>query len=284
MLCTMSRFFSSNSELDLIKKLVENSFRSIDEGMYDVINFDRTHDVMSLTNNIHYMINIRKVPIITEVKFSSPSKGNIVDSQKVNPVDIANQMISGGAVGLSVLTQKYFFNGSVNNFTVIRKNASIPMLMKDIIVSENQIDCAKKIGADYVLLIKTVFDKNLAEGSIEKFSEYSRRKGLNVLYEVHLENEFKEILDFKVGRNDLIGINNRNLDNLKIDLKTTENLLKKYDKGSNLIVSESGIENTEQIRYLKKAGADAFLIGTSIMENHENISSKVKELVNDTSS
>ncbi|MGE5781591.1 MAG: indole-3-glycerol-phosphate synthase [Nitrososphaerales archaeon] len=280
----MSRFFSPDSESNLIQKLVKNSFRSIDEGLYELRNFDRTHDAMSLTNNIRSMINIRKVPIIAEVKFSSPSKGNIVDSQKVNPVNIANHMISGGAIGLSVLTQKYFFNGSVNNFVVIRKNANVPMLMKDIVVSENQIDCAKKIGADYVLLIKTVFDKNLAEASIEKFSEYSHRKGLNVLYEVHLENEFKEILDFKVGRNDLIGINNRNLDNLKIDLKTTENLLKKYDKGSNLIVSESGIENTEQIRYLKKAGADVFLIGTSIMKNHENISSKVKELVNDTSS
>lgn len=280
----MSRFFSPDSESNLIEKLVKNSFRSIDEGLYEVANLDRTHDAMSLTNNIRSMINKRKIPIITEVKFSSPSKGSIVDSQKVNPVNIANQMIRGGAIGLSVLTQKYFFNGSVNNFIVIRKNASVPMLMKDIIVSENQIDCAKKIGADYVLLIKTVFDKNLSEGSIEKFSEYSHRKGLNVLYEVHLENEFKEILDFKVGRNDLIGINNRNLYNLKIDLKTTENLLKKYDKGSNLIVSESGIENTEQIRYLKKAGADAFLIGTSIMENHDNISSKVKELVNDTGS
>ena len=280
----MSRFFSPDSESNLIEKLVKNSFRSIDEGLYEVANLDRTHDAMSLTKNIRSMINKRKIPIITEVKFSSPSKGSIVDSQKVNPVNIANQMIRGGAIGLSVLTQKYFFNGSVNNFIVIRKNASVPMLMKDIIVSENQIDCAKKIGADYVLLIKTVFDKNLAEASIEKFSEYSHRKGLNILYEVHLENEFKEILDFKVGRNDLIGINNRNLDNLKIDLKTTENLLKKYDKGSNLIVSESGIENTEQIRYLKKAGADAFLIGTSIMENHENISSKVKELVNDTNS
>jgi len=280
----MSRFFSPDSEPNLLEKLVKNSFRSIDEGLYEVANFDHTHDAMSLTNNIRSMINIRKVPIITEVKFSSPSKGNIVDSQKVNPVNIANQMISGGAIGLSVLTQKYFFNGSINNFIVIRKNASVPMLMKDIIVSETQIDCAKKIGADYVLLIKTIFDKNLAEASIEKFSEYSYRKGLNVLYEVHLENEFKEILDFKVGRNDLIGINNRNLDNLKIDLKTTENLLKKYHKGRNLIVSESGIENTEQIRYLKKAGADAFLIGTSIMEKAENISSKVKELVNGTSS
>ncbi|HJS64087.1 MAG TPA: indole-3-glycerol-phosphate synthase [Nitrososphaeraceae archaeon] len=280
----MSRFFSPDSESNLIEKLVKNSFRSIDEGLYEVANFDHTHDAMSLTNNIRSMINIRKVPIITEVKFSSPSKGNIVDSQKVNPVNIANQMIGGGAIGLSVLTQKYFFNGSINNFIVIRKNTSVPMLMKDIIVSENQIDCAKEIGADYVLLIKTVFDKNLAEASIEKFSEYSYRKGLNILYEVHLDDEFKEILDFKVRRNDLIGINNRNLDNLKIDLKTTENLLKKYDKGRNLIVSESGIENTEQIRYLKKAGADAFLIGTSIMEKAENISSKVKELVNDTSS
>jgi indole-3-glycerol phosphate synthase len=280
----MSRFFSPDSESNLIEKLVKNSFRSIDEGLYEVANFDHTHDAMSLTNNIRSMINIRKVPIITEVKFSSPSKGNIVDSQKVNPVNIANQMISGGAIGLSVLTQKYFFNGSINNFIVIRKNTSVPMLMKDIIVSENQIDCAKEIGADYVLLIKTVFDKNLAEASIEKFSEYSYRKGLNILYEVHLDDEFKEILDFKVRRNDLIGINNRNLNNLKIDLKTTENLLKKYDKGRNLIVSESGIENTEQIRYLKKAGADAFLIGTSIMEKAENISSKVKELVNGTSS
>ncbi len=280
----MSRFFSPDSESNLIEKLVKNSFRSIDEGLYEVANFDRTHDAMSLPNNIRSMINIRKVPIITEVKFSSPSKGNIVDSQKVNPVNIANQMIRGGAIGLSVLTQKYFFNGSINNFIVIRKNTSVPMLMKDIIVSENQIDCAKKIGADYVLLIKTVFDKNLAEASIEKFSEYSYRKGLNILYEVHLDDEFKEILDFKVRRNDLIGINNRNLNNLKIDLKTTENLLKKYDKGRNLIVSESGIESTEQIRYLKKAGADAFLIGTSIMEKAENISSKVKELVNGTSS
>ena len=280
----MSRFFSPDSESNLIEKLVKNSFRSIDEGLYEVANFDHTHDAMSLTNNIRSMINIRKVPIITEVKFSSPSKGNIVDSQNVNPVNIANQMIGGGAIGLSVLTQKYFFNGSINNFIVIRKNTSVPMLMKDIIVSENQIDCAKEIGADYVLLIKTVFDKNLAEASIEKFSEYSYRKGLNILYEVHLDDEFKEILDFKVRRNDLIGINNRNLNNLKIDLKTTENLLKKYDKGRNLIVSESGIENTEQIRYLKKAGADAFLIGTSIMEKAENISSKVKELVNGTSS
>jgi len=83
-----------------------------------------------------------------------------------------------------------------------------------------------------------------------------------------------------LDKKDLIGINNRNLDNLKIDLQTTEKLLKKYDKGKNIIVSESGISNSDQIKQLKNAGADAFLIGTSIMEENKQIAIKIKELVN----
>ena len=275
----MSHFFKINNERNILRKLAENSFRSIDEGLYD-LDFDRSHDTLDLTNDIYAMNKIRKIPIITEVKLASPSKGQIVSNEKMDLIDTTKQMVKGGAVGISVLTQKYLFNGSIDNFVTIRKNVSIPMLMKDIIVSENQIDCAKKIGADYILLIKTIFDKDLAEGSIEKFSEYSHNKGLNILYEVHSEDEFKEILDFKSEKKDLVGINNRNLDTLKIDLKITEKLLAKYDKGRKLIVSESGIEKIEQIRYLKNAGADAFLIGTSIMENNKNIELKVKELVN----
>jgi len=275
----MSRFFTINNERNILRKLVENSFRSIDEGLYD-LNSDRSHDSLDLTNDIYTMNQIKKIPIITEVKLASPSKGEIVSNEKVDLIDTTQQMVKGGAIGISVLTQKYLFNGSINNFVTIRKNVSIPMLMKDIIVSETQIDCAKKIGADYILLIKTIFDKDLAEGSIEKFSEYSHNKGLNVLYEVHSEDEFKEILEFKSEKKDLVGINNRNLDTLKIDLKITEKLLAKKDKGKKLIVSESGIEKIEHIRYLKNAGADAFLIGTSIMENNQNIEFKVKELVN----
>lgn len=275
----MSRFFTINNERNILRKLVENSFRSIDEGLYD-LNSDRSHDSLDLTNDIYAMNQIKKIPIITEVKLASPSKGEIVSNEKVDLIDTTQQMVKGGAIGISVLTQKYLFNGSIDNFVTIRKNVSIPMLMKDIIVSETQIDCAKKIGADYILLIKTIFDKDLAEGSIEKFSEYSHNKGLNVLYEVHSEDEFKEILEFKSEKKDLVGINNRNLDTLKIDLKITEKLLAKKDKGKKLIVSESGIEKIEHIRYLKNAGADAFLIGTSIMENNQNIEFKVKELVN----
>ena len=277
----MSKFFSSNSE-NLVKSLVENSYKSIDEGLYNITNIDYSHEPLNLKTNILDLKGKNKIPIITEIKFSSPSKGVIMNRENANLLSISREMIKSGAVGLSVLTQKYLFNGSLNNFVLIRNDTSIPMLMKDIIVSEIQLDCAKKIGADYILLIMTIFDKNFAEGDLDKFVNYAHKKGLNILFEVHHEDEFNEILNFNLDKKDLIGINNRNLDNLKIDLQTTEKLLKKYDKGKNIIVSESGINNSYQIKQLKNAGADAFLIGTSIMEKNKQLGIKIKELVNIT--
>ena len=274
-----SKFFSSNSG-NLVKSLVENSYKSIDEGLYNINNVDYSHEALNLKKNILDLKGNNKIPIITEIKFSSPSKGVIMNRENANLLNISREMIKSGAVGLSVLTQKYLFDGSLNNFVIIRNDTSIPMLMKDIIVSEIQLDCAKKIGADYILLIMTIFDKNFAEGDLDKFVNYAHKKGLNILFEVHNEDEFNEILKFNLDKKDLIGINNRNLDNLKIDLQTTEKLLKKYDKGKNIIVSESGISNSDQIKQLKNAGADAFLIGTSIMEENKQIAIKIKELVN----
>ena len=274
-----SKFFSSNSE-NVVKSLVENSFKSIDEGLYNITNIDYSHEPLNLKKNILDLKAKNKTPIITEIKFSSPSKGVIMNREGADLLSISREMIKAGAAGLSVLTQKYLFNGSLNNFVMIRQDTSIPMLMKDIIVSEIQLDCAKKIGADYILLIMNIFDKNLAEGDLDKFVRYAHKKGLNILFEVHHEDEFNEILKFNLEKNDLIGINNRNLDNLKIDLEITEKLLKKFDKGKNVIVSESGINNTNQIKQLKNAGADAFLIGTSIMEKNKQIAIKIKELVN----
>ncbi len=266
----------------MIKKLAENSFKSIDEGLYNISIIDFSHDPLSLKKKILDYKAKSQIPIITEIKFSSPSKGVIMNkSNDMDLLNISREMIKGGAAGLSVLTQKYLFNGSINNFVTIRRHTPIPMLMKDIIVSEIQLDCAKNIGADYILLIMSIFDKNLAEGDLDKFTEYAHKKGLNILYEVHRENEFKEILKYNLKKHDLIGINNRNLDDLQIDLQITEKLLNKFDKGKNVIVSESGINNSNQIKQLRNAGADAFLIGTSIMEkNEKNISHKIKELVN----
>lgn len=266
---TLSKFFSRETGL---KTLADNSYKAVNEGFYDADKYDYTsHTVISLKKVI---LTCNHVPIISEIKFSSPSKGKILDQSEISPKDLAIQMTNSGSIGISVLTQPYLFDGSIHNLASIRKSVKVPLLMKDIIVSEVQIDAARKIGADGILLIKTVFDKGFAEGSLEKFSDYATKKGLEVITEVHSEDEFKEILK---NKNQLIGINNRNLNTLKVDISVTIELLQKFDKQKNIIISESGISNSDDIKKLRSIGVDAFLIGTSIMESG-NVFEKIKEL------
>lgn len=147
--------------------------------MYDADKYDyNSHSVISLKRII---LTCNHVPIISEIKFASPSKGRILDQSKINPKDLAIQMTHSGSVGISVLTQPYLFDGSIHNLASIRKSVNVPLLMKDIIVSEVQIDTAKKIGADCILFIKSVFDKGFSEGSLEKFSDYAMKKALKSL-------------------------------------------------------------------------------------------------------
>ena len=267
-----SRFSRSSYSL---KVLADNSYRSISEGRYDVEKeYQLSHEPLSIRKSI---LRCSHAPLITEVKLSSPTEGNLSASlNETNIASAAQEMADNGAVALSVLTQPHLFSGSIKHLSAIRKCVSVPILMKDVIVSEVQIQSAKKIGADCILLIKSVFDSDLAEGSMEKFSAQARAKGLSTLVEVHSENEFKEVLE-ESANYDLIGINNRDLNTLEVDLDVTRRLLEKYDKGKNIIVSESGIKLPNQIVLLKEAGADAFLIGTSIIKSG-NISSKVREL------
>jgi len=263
----MSKFVRNDVS---IKRLVENSFKAIDEGAYET-RHSFTHDAISLKKAI---LSCPHAPLITEVKFSSPSRGKI--RSKSSSAEIAATMVQSGAIGLSVLTQPYLFEGSVEYLAAIRRSVSVPLLMKDITVSQVQIDAGKKIGADCILLIKTVFDQNLAEDSMEKLAEYATKKGLQVLVEVHSEQQFGEVLKAKYA---LVGINNRNLDNLQVDIANTERLLKKHGKNKSVIISESGIGKPQDIQYLRNAGADAFLVGTSIMETGD-IAGKVAELYN----
>jgi indole-3-glycerol phosphate synthase len=267
-----SRFFRLNYGL---KILTDNSYRSINEGAYDIERGSHlTHEPINIRKSI---LMCQHAPLITEIKLSSPSRGRLSASiNEKTMITAARGMVDSGAAALSVLTQPYLFSGSIKHLARIRKHVEVPVLMKDIIVSEVQIESARKIGADCVLLIKSIFDLGLAEGSIERFSSLVRSKGLSTLVEVHNEKEFKEVLEDSENY-DLIGINNRNLSTLEIDLDISMRLLKKYDKGKNIIVSESGITSSEQILSLKNAGADAFLVGTSIIES-EDISSKVLEL------
>ena len=253
---------------NILEKLVNNSRKAIDNGIYN-ISESLSNSGMDLGKII---INSQHAPLITEVKFSSPALGNI--RKMTDPVDIALKMVSGGASALSVLTRPFLFDGSPEVFMKVRKVVEIPMLMKDITVDKIQIDAAKKIGADYFLLIQSIFDKKMVP-EMDELIDYGHKNGVKVIVEAHTTKEFENACKTNA---DIVGINNRNLDTLKIDLNTTKNILDKSDS-SKIIISESGIESNDDIRFLHKCGARGYLVGTAIMKN-DNIEQTVRGLVN----
>ena len=253
---------------NVLEKLVVNSRKAIDNGIYDIIETLPKSEIdleESIRNNVH-------ASLITEIKFSSPAEGGIREIS--DPLQIAESMISGGAQAISVLTQPHLFNGSPEYFIKIRKNVKVPLLMKDVMIDKTQIDAAKKMGADYFLLIQALFDKGFVN-DMDELINYGHKNGLKILLESHTKTEFENALKTDA---DIIGINNRNLDTLEINLETTKQLLENFDK-SKIILSESGIESSDDIRFLHNSGADAFLIGTSIMKSPD-IQKTVSELVN----
>jgi len=272
------RFFNTKS---MLKTLVKNSIKAIDDGMYE-INGDReysNHTCLSMRNSI---LKCNQNPLLTEIKYASPSRGTLVDYNEMNVEEIATTMEKAGAVGISILAQPHLFNGSINNILRARKYVTLPILMKDIVVSDVQIKAAKKAGADCILLIKTVFDSNLSEGSLETMAEYAKKIGLEVILETHDEIEFSDAVKTNSKSKkpfNLIGINNRNLTTLEVDLDTTVRILSENSKSNNIVISESGIKDRADIIKLKSAGADAFLIGTTLMEKSKELGQKIKELV-----
>jgi indole-3-glycerol phosphate synthase len=147
--------------------------------------------------------------------------------------------------------------------------------MKDIIISPTQLEAAAKIGADAVLLIQTLFDRGYGECDVHEMIDQARFKNLEVLLETHTEQEFQRAIETKAP---LIGINNRDLKTLRIDLGVTQRILKKNADHGKIVVSESGIQTPADLRFLWKCGAHAFLIGSAIMLA-DNIEKKVQEFV-----
>ncbi len=260
----------SNLDFDnFLDFLAANAYMSISEGYYDI-----DTDIDSSKHDLKQSISqCSKNAIIAEVKFASPSQGIIQTNESA--VSAAKAMFRGGAVGLSVLTEPKQFLGSLDNFMKIREAVDLPLLMKDIIVSKKQLDVAPKIGADIVLLIQSLFDMGRCKSTLEEMITYAHSKDLQVLLEVHDKEEFEKAIQSKA---DLVGINNRNLETFSVNLSTTKNILESSNKCDKIIVSESGINTAKDVRLLRKAGANAFLVGTSVMKNID-ITSKVRELV-----
>ncbi len=260
-----------------LAELVYAAKRAVDSHAYD-ISFHLHYKRSSLKEAIASCKGKGINAIIAEVKFASPSMGKLRDSSQYNLHYIVKEMVDGGAVALSILTQPNYFHGSLDNLLNARIVSDIPLLMKDIIVSEKQIEAAYHAGADAILLIYSVFSKGLIDYTLDYMIDKARSYGLEVILEVHDEHELDDALKSNA---DIIGINNRDLNTMQIDLNTTVRLLSRLDdkkKGSKYIISESGITSKEHVLYLKRFNIDAFLVGTAIMSS-DNIKSKVKELV-----
>lgn len=256
---------------DFLDTLAANAKKTVESGYYKNLQTTASYPKISFKAAIK---ECKANPVITEIKAASPSLGTIRSA--INPAEIAQSMQRGGAVGISVLTEPTYFNGSLQTLVQARAAVALPILFKDIIISKEQIDAAAKLGANAVLLIQGLFDKGHAEASEAEMIAYVHSKGLEVLLETHTEEEYISALKTDA---DLIGVNNRNLDTLKTDLATTQQILNAQGKQGRTIVSESGIKTPGHLQFLRGCGADAYLVGSSIMLT-DDIEAKVMELVN----
>lgn len=205
--------------------------------------------------------------IIAEFKRQSPSKGTI--NGKVSPLEVISSYENFGASAVSVLTDLDFFGGSADDILKIRNCIQIPVLRKDFMIDEYQFYEAKSIGADVILLIAAC----LSPQQVREFTALSHELGLEVLLEIHSEEELKHIhpdIDFA-------GINNRNLKDFKVDLQHSVDLKNKLPEGI-LSVAESGIYREEDFKYLKEKGFDGFLMGEYFMKD-ENPGNKFSEFI-----
>ena len=208
--------------------------------------------------------------VISEVKKASPSKGLICPN--FHPVEIAKEYEKSGANAISCLTEEYYFQGSSEYLAAIRKAVNIPVLRKDFIIDEYQIYEAKVLGANAVLLIAAV----LSPAQMQEYSELAHELGLECLVEVHNEDEYKKTTSFVP---DMLGINNRNLYTFDVDLNTTGRLAEIVGEQS-VLVSESGIKNNEDMKKVRALGADAVLIGETLMRSG-NIGETLRSLRED---
>ena len=254
---------------DFLDTLAMDATKTIDSGYYKAES-PRKNTKISLKQAI---LKCKHNPIISEIKAASPSLGTIRNN--INISYIAKAMEKGGATGISVLTEPKHFNGSLAALKQARATTKLPLLMKDIIIVADQIEVGAQIGANAVLLIQTLFERGYCEMSVEKTISFAHLKGLEVLLETHTEQEFQTAVETEA---DLIGINNRSLKTLKIDLNTTRMILEKNKTPNKLVVTESGIKNPADLKLLKSYGANAFLIGSSIMLS-KNIGEKIEEFV-----
>jgi indole-3-glycerol phosphate synthase len=248
--------------MNILDQIIEQKRKEVSDkkSLYPVKLLEQSIFFSSPTVSLKkYVQRDDKTGIIAEFKRKSPSKGVINAYAPVERTTIG--YMQAGASALSVLTDKQFFGGSNEDLTVVRKYNFCPILRKDFTIDEYQIIEAKSIGADAILLIAAV----LSPAQSKSLADFAHTLGLEVLLEVHDEDELKSNLE--VGA-DLIGVNNRNLKTFDVSIEISKRLAALIPKGV-VKVSESGISSPKTILELRQYGYEGFLMGENFMKHSQ---------------
>jgi indole-3-glycerol phosphate synthase len=253
--------------MDILSKIVADKYKEVDlkKSLIPIKQLEASALFQSETFSLANALRNSETGIIAEHKRRSPSKGTI--NQNTNVGQVAKAYQKAGVCGMSVLTDIKYFGGSLEDLQLARASVEMPLLRKEFIIDEYQILEAKANGADVILLIAAVLSKE----EIKQYSELAKSLNLDVLLEVHNEEELHKSI---MPSLDMLGVNNRNLKTFEVSLNTSKTL-------SNMIpddfvkVSESGISSIEAIQDLKQFGYQGFLIGENFMKtDNPGISAK----------
>lgn len=248
-----------------LEEIVEIKKKRIEERALNIEDLKFKIKIQDVRPSFYQALTREGLSIIGEVKKASPSKGLI--KADFRPLEIAKEY-EEAVEAISVLTEEQFFLGKDEYLKTISAEISLPTLCKDFIIDPIQIYNAKCLGASAILLIVAI----LTDGQLVEFQELAQGLGLDVLVEVHTQEEVKRALR---GDAKIIGINNRDLKTFKTDIRTTLALRPLIPEGI-CVVSESGIDTVEDIIMLKEAHIDAILVGESFMRT-DSIRAHAKE-------
>jgi indole-3-glycerol phosphate synthase len=208
------------------------------------------------------------IKLIAEIKLASPSEGQMTS---LSHLDLAKIYAESSADAISVLTESKYFQGHIDFLAEVKEICVQPILRKDFIIDEYQIFESFIAKADAILLIAAI----LTQEQLTRFLNSAKSLGLSVLVEIHNETDLAKTLEAEA---EIIGINNRDLTTMKIDLTTAEKLVALIPKDK-IIISESGINSAEDVRYMKSLGVHGILVGTAIVRSADQME-KIKELKN----
>ncbi|MBU0991493.1 MAG: indole-3-glycerol phosphate synthase TrpC [Proteobacteria bacterium] len=246
---------------DFLKIIVSNKHEEVAASKKKMPEGELRRNAYAIEGKRPFLENLKRfygastVNIIAEIKRASPSKGDI--HPELDPSSLAREYEKGGASALSVLTDEKFFKGSFNDFLMARKASTLPMLRKDFLVDEYQVYESRVLGADAILLIARILEKE----QLKEYLALSSELSMDALVEIHSEDDLEKANDAHAK---LIGINNRNLSSFDTDIHTAMRFSSMLST-EQIAVAASGISMKSDITASQKAGIYNFLIGESLV-------------------